>query len=71
MKLMSAKSIIRAVLLIGLSWFVNPPIGYSHIVPGYTMTDVLCPCGQYKEACDDDPTDDCDVSNQMFCYEVC
>jgi hypothetical protein len=51
--------------------FLLPYKAEAKMEPGYTMTDVLCPCGVYKEACEPDFTDECDVSNQMFCYEVC
>lgn len=37
---------------------------------GYEMDDYRCPCGAYKEQCEPHPQT-CDVSDQMFCSEVC
>jgi|GEM_PF-5334906 len=39
---------------------------------GYAMTDVFCfECSAYKEACEPMRNYSCNVSNQMFCCEVC
>lgn len=40
-------------------------------VPDYGMDDYLCSCGAYKEQCEPHRNESCDVSNQMFCSDVC
>jgi hypothetical protein len=40
-------------------------------VPDFGMDDVQCWCGAYKEQCEPHSNEDCDVSNQMFCDDVC